>query len=64
LIVVRWGVDENPERTRDNLRHAGADDVTATLEEARAIAAPLIQLAAANQGVTPTREPQPAHAAG
>jgi hypothetical protein len=64
LIVVRWGVDENPERTRDSLRHAGADGVTATLHEARAFAAPLIQLAAANRGTAPTREPQPAHAAG
>jgi predicted PurR-regulated permease PerM/CheY-like chemotaxis protein len=64
LIVVRWGVDENPERTRDSLRHAGADDVTGTLDEARALAAPLIQLAAANQGNAPTRESQPAHAAG
>ncbi len=64
LIVLRWGVDENPERTRANLRQAGADIVTATLEDTRARVVPLIQVAAANQNASHTPEHEPAQAAG
>jgi predicted PurR-regulated permease PerM/CheY-like chemotaxis protein len=54
VFVVRWGTDDNPERVRDGLRQAGADGVVATMEEARATLAPLVQVAAHS---TAQREP-------
>jgi predicted PurR-regulated permease PerM len=59
VFVVRWGPDDNPNRVRESLREAGANDVVETLEEARAKLVPLVQIAAhstAPRATTPRRE--------
>jgi predicted PurR-regulated permease PerM len=62
VFVIRWGPDENSQRTREALVQAGAEAVATTLEEARARLVPLIQVAAANQGTRTGSPRAPAHA--
>jgi hypothetical protein len=44
IVVGRWGVNGNPEKSHERLQSAGADQIATTLEETRNQMLQLIQL--------------------
>jgi predicted PurR-regulated permease PerM/CheY-like chemotaxis protein len=63
VVAVRWGADDDPQRVRDSLRQAGADEVARSLEEARDKLVPLVQVAAHGPAARASARREPAAAA-